>query len=83
MPAAVALSALALVVVVIVLARVAIALDAVELNLRSTVTTIRALHRTVRESGRLAEAVGHDASEGEATLNRLEQLKARGDGSLG
>ena len=68
---------------VVVLARVAIALDAIELNLRSAVTTVRALHRTLREAAHLAAAVGRDASEGEATLGRLERLKARDGDTLG
>jgi len=79
--AAVALSALALVLVVVVLARVAVALDAVELNLRSAVTTTRALHRALREAGGLARAVGRDVTAGEAALGRLEALKARGGNS--
>ncbi|HEY3238983.1 MAG TPA: hypothetical protein VGL92_05420 [Acidimicrobiia bacterium] len=80
MPAAVALSALAVALAVVALARVAVALDAVEFNLRSTITTIRTLHRALREAGALAQAVGRDAAAGEATLGRLETLKARGGG---
>jgi hypothetical protein len=59
---------------------VAVALDAVEFNLRSTVTTIRTLHRALREAGALARAVGRDAAAGEAALGRLETLKTRGGG---
>ena len=76
MSAAVALSALALILVLVVLARVAVALDAIEFNLRSAVTTVRALHRARREAGGLARAVGRDATAGEAALGRLETLKA-------
>jgi hypothetical protein len=78
MHAAVALSALALALTVVALARMAVALDAVEFNLRSAVTTIRAMHRALREAGGLARAVGRDATAGEITLERLEALKARG-----
>jgi hypothetical protein len=62
---------------VVALARVAVALDALELSLRSAVTTIRALHRSLREAGALASAVGRDAAAGQATLTRLEELKSR------
>lgn len=78
MSTAVALSALALALAVVALARTAVALDALELNLRSAVTTIRALHRSLREAGALAQAVGRDAAAGETTLGRLEVLKTRG-----
>jgi hypothetical protein len=78
MHAAVVLSALAVALAVVALARVAVALDAVEFNLRSAVTMIRALHRSLREAGGLARAVGRDAAAGEAALGRLEALKARG-----
>ena len=78
MSAAVALSALALALAVVALARVAVALDAVELNVRSAVTTIRTLHRALREAGGLAHSVGRDATAGEAALGRLEELKVRG-----
>jgi hypothetical protein len=80
MHAAVALSVVAVALAVVALARVAVALDAVELNLRSAVTTIRGLHRSLREAGGLAHAVGRDAAAGEAALERLEALKARGGG---
>ncbi len=75
---ALTLALLALMLCVVVLARVAVALDALELNLRSAVTTIRALHRSLREAGALASAVGRDAAAGQDTLARLEELKSRG-----
>jgi hypothetical protein len=74
----VVLAVLALALAVVALARVAVALDAVELNLRSAVTTVRALHRTLREAGDQARAVARDAAAGEVTLSRLEALKSRG-----
>jgi hypothetical protein len=74
---AVALALLALMLCVVALARVAVALDALELSLRSAVTTIRALHRSLREAGALAADVGRDAAAGQATLSRLEELKSR------
>ena len=77
MSAPVALAAFALVLCVVALARVAVVLDALELSLRSTVTTVRALHRTLREAGAQARSVGRDAAAGQATLSRLEALKTR------
>ena len=78
MPAAVAVSVVALALCVVALARTAVALDALELNLRSAVTTIRALHRSIREAGVMADAVGRDAAAGETILARLEELKSPG-----
>ena len=77
MPAAVVLSLVSLALAVVALARLAVALDAVELNLRSAVTTVRALHRSLREAGALAGAVARDATAGEAALGRLEAMKQR------
>ena len=77
MPAAVVLSLVALALAVVALARVAVALDALELNLRSAVTTVRAVHRSLREAGVLAQAVGRDAAAGETALGRLEAMKRR------
>lgn len=81
MPAAIPLSLVAVALAIAVLARTAAALDAVELNLRHAVTTIRALRRELREAGVLAEAVGRDAAGGEATLGLLETFKT-GPGAL-
>ncbi|MGH8990207.1 MAG: hypothetical protein ACRDZ7_01610 [Acidimicrobiia bacterium] len=78
MPAAVVLATVALALTVIALARLAVALDAVELDLRSAVTTVRALHRSLREAGALAQAVGRDSAAGEAALGRLEAMKTPG-----
>lgn len=75
MPLALPLSLAALGLTVIVLARTAVALDALELNLRYAVTTVRGLRRALREAGVLAEAVGRDAAAGEAALGRLGPLK--------
>lgn len=75
MSAAVALSLVAVALAIAVLARTAAALDAVELNLRHAVTTLRALRRGLAEAGVLAEAVGRDAVAGEATLGLLETFK--------
>lgn len=73
---AVALSVLAVALAVVALARVAVILDGLELNLRSAVTTTRALRRTLQEAAAQAEAVAEHAAAGQAALARLEALKA-------
>ena len=77
MPVAVVLAFVALGLLVVMLARTAVALDALELSVRSAVTMVRAVHRSLREAGVLAESVGRDSVAGEVTLGRLEELKAR------
>ncbi len=70
-----ALVAMALVLVVAGMFRLLGVLDLAELTLRRLVAEIRATRKTVGAAGELASAVERDATQGQAALDRLEDLK--------
>jgi hypothetical protein len=69
--------AVVLALVVLGLFRLQRALDSTELSLRRLAAGIRATRKDLRVAGQLAAAVERDAANGQASLDRLEELKRR------
>jgi hypothetical protein len=67
--------ALVLALVIAGLFRLVAVLDSAELTLRRLAAAIRATRRTVGAAGELAAAVERDATQGQAALDRLDDLK--------
>jgi hypothetical protein len=67
--------ALVLALVIAGLFRLVPVLDSAELTLRRLAAAIRATRRTVGAAGELAAAVERDATQGQAALDRLDDLK--------
>ena len=70
-----AMVALALALVIAGLFRLLGVLDSAELTLRRLVAEIRGTRKDVGAAGELAAAVEHDAAQGQAALDQLEDLK--------
>ncbi len=73
--AVLAVVAVALTIVIALLFRLVGVLDSAELTLRRLVAEIRATRKTVGAAGELASAVERDAAQGQAALDRLEDIK--------
>ena len=73
--AALAVVAVALTIVIALLFRLVGVLDSAELTLRRLVAELRSTHKEVGAAGELASAVERDATQGQAALDRLEDLK--------
>lgn len=77
------LVAVVLALVVVGLFRLLAVLDSMDLALRRLVAGVWSARRAVEEAGKLAAAVGRDASRGQADLDRLEALKRPRSGRAG
>ena len=67
--------AVGLAIVILGLFRLLRALDSAELTLRRLAAGVRATRKDVSAAGELASAVERDATQGQAALDRLEDLK--------